>query len=300
MTHESVLLEEALQWLRPGPGKVLVDGTLGRGGHSRAWLERSVPDGQVVGFDRDPQAVLEAGRILEVYGDRAVNEKGNFTDIPEAIVKRRFRPADALLLDLGVSSPQLDEASRGFSFRLDGPLDMRMDPEQRPDAREIVNEASEEALRQILWTYGEERFARSIARRIAAERSKRRIESTKDLEEIIFHAVPRAARHGRIHPATRTFQALRIAVNGELEALQDFLPHALDCVKDGGRVAVISFHSLEDRLVKNAFRDLERLGLGKILTKKPVVAAEEELARNPRSRSAKLRVIEKGPKEASR
>ena len=293
MTHETVLLEEAIEWLNPGSGKVLVDGTLGLGGHAKRWLERSGPDGQVVGFDRDPQAAVEAGRILKDYGDRAVIIQDNYKNCKDRLTARNLRAVDAFLLDLGVSSVQLDSAQRGFSFRFDGPLDMRMDPtENTPNAETLVNEASEEELCEVFWKYGEERFARQIARRLVEARSKKRLTTTRDLENVIFHAVPGSARFGRIHPATRCFQALRIRVNRELESLESFLNDAPSLLKPGGRLAVISFHSLEDRIVKNTFKALEKEGRGKILTKKPVSPSEAEEARNARARSAKMRVFE--------
>lgn len=297
MTHESVLLEEALAWLNPGPGKVLVDGTLGLGGHARRWLEASAPDGQVVGFDRDPEALLEAGRVLQDHGSRAVTVHDDYRNAAKHLAGRRV---DALLLDLGVSSLQLDKPERGFSFRADGPLDMRMDPTRGTGAATLVNEASEEELCEIFWKYGEERFARRIARRLVEARARKRLESTRDLEGVIFHAVPRQARYGRIHPATRCFQALRIAVNSELESLESFLPEGVDMLKPYGRFVVITFHSLEDRIVKNAFKAFQKAGKGKVLTAKPVLPSEPEKEKNPRSRSAKLRVFERGEWEVLR
>lgn len=289
--HESVLLEEVCEWLGPAGGKLLLDGTLGLGGHAKRWLERSAPDGQVVGVDRDPQALMEARRVLAVHGDRALTLHGDFRDAWKSL-ERAGKKADAALLDLGVSSMQLDSPERGFSFRADGPLDMRMDPGQRLTAEKLVNEGSEKELQEILWSYGEERYTRQIVRRILEARSAGRIRTTKELENIVFHGVPRTYRYGRIHPATRTFQALRIAVNGELDALSEFLAGAPEHLKKGGRLAVISFHSLEDRRVKQAFREMEKEGRGKVLTKKPVVPGEAEMEKNPRSCSAKMRVWE--------
>jgi 16S rRNA (cytosine1402-N4)-methyltransferase len=297
LTHESVLLEEAIAWLKPGPGKVLVDGTLGLGGHAKRWLELSAPDGQVVGFDRDPQALLEAGRVLEDHGDRTVTIHADFREAAKRLAGRKF---DAVLLDLGVSSLQLDSPERGFSFRAEGPLDMRMDPTRGQSAAALVNEAGEKELCEIFWKFGEERFARQIARRLVEARAKKRLESTRDLENVIFHAVPRAARYGRIHPATRCFQALRIAVNGELESLEAFLQEGADMLKPGGRLAIITFHSLEDRIVKTAFRMFEKAMKGEVLTKKPVEPSKAETERNPRARSAKLRVFESGSWEVIR
>ena len=287
--HESVLLEEVVRWLQPGPGKVLLDATLGLGGHARRWLELSGPDGKVAGFDRDPQALLEARGVLAEFGNRALTAQSNFKDCWPVLEKWVGTKIDAILVDLGVSSMQLDDPGRGFSFRHEGPLDMRMDPAQKTSAETIVNEASEEELREILWKFGEERFARRIVSRICQERQARRIRTTKELESIIFHGVPKPYRYGRIHPATRTFQALRLAVNRELDALKDFLSEAPRHLKAGGRMAAISFHSLEDRLVKQSFRDAPN---ARVLTKKPLLPGEAEVERNPRARSAKMRVME--------
>ncbi len=290
--HESVLLEEVCHWLKPASGKTLLDGTLGLGGHAKCWLERSAPNGRVLGFDRDPEALKEARQILSDYGDRIQIFQGNFRDCWKMLENTGSPAFDAILLDLGVSSLQLDSASRGFSFKAEGPLDMRMDPTQSLTAEIIINERDEKSLQEILWNFGEERYARQIVRRILEARPRQRIRSTKELENIIFHGVPKKYRYGRIHPATRTFQALRIAVNGELDALDDFLSKVAKHLKTGGRLAVISFHSLEDRRVKQAFRAMEKEGRGKVLTKKPVSPSEAETERNPRSRSAKMRVWE--------
>ena len=290
--HESVLLEEAIEWLGPVSGKVLLDGTLGLGGHARRWLERSAPDGRVIGIDRDPEAILEARRVLGSFGGRAIAVQSNFKDCWGVLGISGHFKVDAILLDLGVSSLQLDSAERGFSFRYDGPLDMRMDLAQKLTAEMVVNESSEEELREVLWKYGEERFARRIVARISEARNTRRIRTTKELESIIFHAVPKPYRYGRIHAATRTFQALRLAVNGELKALRDFLAEATAHLNPGGRMAVISFHSLEDRLVKQSVREWRDNGRVRVLTKKPVGPSEDECSRNARSRSAKMRVME--------
>ncbi len=290
--HQSVLLEEVCDWLEPLGGKVLLDGTVGLGGHSGRWLEQSAPDGQVIGFDRDPEALAQARKILEMYGNRVLFFHGNFRDCWKTLESTGRSPVDAAMLDLGVSSLQLDSPERGFSFQAQGPLDMRMDPTQALTAETIVNEENEKSLQEILWNFGEERYARRIVQRILEARSRRRIRGTVELENIVFHGVPKTHRYGRIHPATRTFQALRIAVNGELDALDDFLLHATGHLKEGGRLAVISFHSLEDRRVKRAFRAMEKQGRGKVLTKKPVLPSQAEILRNPRSRSAKMRVWE--------
>jgi 16S rRNA (cytosine1402-N4)-methyltransferase len=207
--------------------------------------------------------------------------------------------AQGILLDLGVSSMQLDRPERGFSFRADGPLDMRMNAAQKLTAREIVNEWPRKEIEKIIFEYGEERFGRRIAERIERERSVRKIETTGQLASIVSAAVPASYRHGRIHPATRTFQALRIAVNGEIDSLREFLETAVDALEEGGRLVIISFHSLEDRMVKNAFREWQKGGKGRVLTKKPVTASETEIGANPRSRSAKLRAFERSAGTAS-
>ena len=289
--HVSVLLNEALEFLDLKPGKKIVDGTLGRAGHAVKILEKISPGGLLVGIDKDPEAVRKAGAVLSAYGSGAAVVKSDFRDIAGVLSDLRIKGVDGMLLDLGVSSPQLEEAARGFSFREDGPLDMRMDPDSSLTAATIVNEFSPEKLRQILWELGEERLARRIVERIVEAREVKPVRTTKELENIIFHAVPKAYRHGRIHPATRSFQGLRIAVNGELDALSQFLRESVDFLNEGARLVIISFHSLEDRIVKNAFRDMQRKEMGSVLTKKPVVPSESERLNNPRSSSAKLRAF---------
>ncbi len=283
----------------PRPSGVYVDGTLGLGGHAGLILERLGPDGKLVGFDKDAAALAEAGKALAVYGERVMLIHDDFKNLTHRFAGLGIGRADGVLLDLGVSSMQLDRAERGFSFRFDGPLDMRMDPSQELTAADIVNDWSREDLQQIIFEYGEERFGRRIAERIERERAGRRIETTGQLASIIASAVPGAYRHGRIHPATRTFQALRIAVNGEMESLRLFLDTALDALAEGGRLAIISFHSLEDRMVKTVFREWQKEEKGTALTKKPMIATDAEISANPRSRSAKLRVFERTKGEAS-
>ena len=290
--HASVLLPEVVQWLDPKPGAVMVDGTLGACGHALRLLEKIGPEGRLIGFDKDPQAVKEAQKILKDFGGRVMIFHDNFKNIPSRLAGLNVK-ADGILLDLGVSSPQLDQADRGFSFKTAGPLDMRMNSEDTFTAKEIVNRYPEEKLADIFWKYGEERYSRRIAQRIVETRRSRSIDTTKDLESIIWQAVPSPARHGRIHPATRTFQALRIEVNQEIQTLESFLSSFLDVLKVDGKVVIISFHSLEDRLVKNFFRDYNRQGQGITLTKKPVVSSPQEIDINPRSRSAKLRAFQK-------
>ena len=291
--HKSVLLKEVLEWLAPAPGMIVVDGTLGAGGHAEAVLERILPGGLLIGFDKDPEALARAKEVLSRFGDRTMILHEDFRNVAKRLKTLQKEKAQGVLLDLGVSSMQLDTPERGFSFKQNGPLDMRMNPEESLTAREIVNRFSEKDLLKILWNYGEERFARRIVERIARERSQRPIETTGELEAIVFQAAPKAYRYGRIHPATRTFQALRIAVNREREALEEFLSSVLEILDTKGRLVIISFHSLEDRAVKTAFRKFEKEKRGRVLTKKPVVPNDAEVADNPRARSAKLRAFEK-------
>ncbi|PIU40043.1 MAG: 16S rRNA (cytosine(1402)-N(4))-methyltransferase [Candidatus Omnitrophica bacterium CG07_land_8_20_14_0_80_50_8] len=290
--HASVLLEEALGWLDPKPGSVLVDGTLGCCGHALSLLKRIGPEGHLIGFDIDPEAVREAKRILKDFGEHVMIFQENFKNITSRLDALHVK-ANGVLLDLGVSSPQFDQAQRGFSFSKDGPLDMRMDPQEPLTAREIVNRYPERELADIFWKYGEERYSRRIAKRIVETRGRVKINTTSELESIVWQAVPVAARHGRIHPATKVFQALRIEVNQEIESLDGFLSSVLDRLETSGRVVIISFHSLEDRLVKRAFREYARQNKGVTLTKKPVVPQNREIEENPRSRSAKLRAFQK-------
>ena len=294
-SHQSVLLNEVLEWLRPERAELIVDGTLGAGGHAEALLEKMPTDGKLLGLDRDAEALVIAERRLEKFGKRVMLLNENYRNLVEIITEKSKRQANAVLLDLGVSSMQLDNADRGFSFQKNAPLDMRMDRASAISAKTLLNQASEKELLDILWTYGEERFARRIVSRIMDRRSRKKIETTADLADIISSSVPASYRHGRIHPATRTFQALRIAVNEEMGSLKDFLKSMMDALVPGGRVAIISFHSLEDRLVKNAFRELGSEEKATVLTKKPLTAAEDEIVANPRARSAKMRVLEKNP-----
>lgn len=311
-THVPVLLQEVLAGLQPQPGGTYIDGTVGAGGHAAAILQASAPDGRLLGLDRDPEALRTARAALANFGDRAVLEQGSYVAMAEAA--QRFMPAggsgpavDGILLDLGLSSLQLDDPARGFAFQHEGPLDMRFDPNAALTAAEIVNTWPLAELAQIIWEYGEDRNSRRIAQAIGRARP---LQTTRDLAEVIERAA--GGRRERIHPATRTFQALRLAVNGELEAVEQVLPIAMGLLKPGGRVAVISFHSLEDRLVKDYFRraargpadDPRRPQPARFVpslievTRKPVTASAEEIARNPRARSAKLRVAEKLPEVA--
>lgn len=304
--HVSVLLREALDLLGPRPGGRYIDGTLGGGGHSEAILLASAPDGQVLGLDRDDQAIAAARQRLHEFGARLITRQASFADVRDVLDEIGWDKVDGIILDLGVSSWQIDAPERGFSFRLGGPLDMRMDRRQALDARGLVNGATEEELARIFRDYGEEPQARRIAARIAAERKLRPIESTDELARLVEGA--KGGRRRDHHPATQVFQALRIAVNRELDQLEKFLADGFALLRPGGHMAIIAFHSLEDRLVKNAFRKWSQACLCppralvcqcgwsakvKLLTKRPMVPSETETSANPRARSAKLRAIER-------
>jgi 16S rRNA (cytosine1402-N4)-methyltransferase len=285
--HRPVLLEEALALLAVRPGGLYVDGTLGLGGHAAAILERSAPEGRVIGLDRDRSALARAGEALARFGDRARLEHGDFREIPRHL---SGRPSDGILLDLGISSLQLDDPARGFGFKQDGPLDMRMDQGAGESAAELVDRLPETELADLLYRFGEERASRRIARAIVAARRKGPIETTGALAEVVRRSGVRPSHPGH-HVATRTFQALRIAVNQELFGLGEALRALAACLAAGGRLAVISFHSLEDREVKHAFRALAAEGGFTVLTRKPVRPGPAELAANRRARSAKLRAV---------
>jgi 16S rRNA (cytosine1402-N4)-methyltransferase len=291
--HIPVLLQETIEGLALMPGENAVDCTVGAGGHAEAILERTSPDGRLLGLDLDEAALDAARRNLARFGSRAMLVRGNYRDVGRVLPDHAFGPVHAALLDLGFSSLEIDDPARGFSFRADGPLDMRYDREQELSAAEIVNRWSEEDLAGILWEYGEERLARRIAAGIAKARRDARIVGTLQLVDVIAKNVPAAYRHGKLHFATRTFQALRIATNDELGNLSAALPVLLDALAPGGRLAVISFHSLEDRIVKRFM--VEEAGKGNLepKTKRPIVGGDEEIEKNPRARSAKLRVAVK-------
>lgn len=285
--HVPVMAQEVLDFLQPAAGKKLVDGTLGGGGHARLLAQAIAPGGLVIALDRDPVAVERAEAELRELPVRALHV--NYSDLPEVLEDLEIAGVDGILLDLGLSSDQLADAERGFSFQSDGPLDLRFDPTRGEPAWRLVQRLSAEHLANLIYQYGEERFSRRIARRIVEERRSRTLESAAELARVVRSAVPRS-RDERIDPATRTFQALRIAVNEELKWVEVALRRLPDCLKPGGRLAIISFHSLEDRLVKEAFRNDTRLN---VLTKRPLRPGEEEVANNPRARSAKLRVAER-------
>lgn len=306
--HKPVMLHEVIDNLKIRPEGTYVDGTIGGGGHSCEIAGRLSGEGRLFGFDQDAAAVEAATKRLEPYKDRVSIIRSNYSEMRERLSELGVTSADGILLDLGVSSYQLDDAERGFTYRTDAPLDMRMDQRQSLSAREVVNEYSESELTRIIREYGEERFARNIAKHIASERDKKPIETTGELISIIKAAIPAKAREGGGHPAKRTFQAIRIEVNRELEVLQNSLEGMIDLLDDGGRICVITFHSLEDRIVKDTFRKCEnpcicppsfpvcvcgRKSKGMVITRKPIIPSEEETEENPRSKSAKLRVFER-------
>ncbi len=296
---------ERLLWRRDG---VYVDATVGGGGHARLLLEHAGPEARLVAIDQDPRALKAARKALSDRAAQVVFIHSNFVHLQRVLLERELVPVDGILFDLGVSSPQLDVAERGFSYRHDAPLDMRMDPTAEVTAADLIATLSEDELTKILLEYGEERWAKRIAKFIVEERRHRPITTTGHLVEIVKAAIPAGARRVGPHPARRTFQALRIAVNRELEVLEKALVDAVNVLRPGGRVAVISFHSLEDRIVKNIFGQLAtgcncppdlpvcicgKQAELKILTRRPIVPTEREIAANPRARSAKLRVAEK-------
>lgn len=286
--HVPVLLDRVVGFLAPRAGQTLVDGTLGGGGHTRALANAVGPEGLVIAMDRDPAAINAAEQNLHGLPVKLVHS--NFCDLPEVLKQLEVEAVDGIVLDLGLSSDQLADRERGFSFSAEGPLDLRFNPMSGEPAKRLVNRLSAEHLQQLISSFGEERYSRRIAEAIVRQRHDHPIETSAELAELIRRNVPRPPGGERIDPATRTFQALRIAVNDELKSLEIALRRLPDCLKPGGRMAVISFHSLEDRRVKEAFRGNPRL---KVLTSKPVCADDQELADNPRSRSAKLRVAER-------
>lgn len=301
-THIPVLYDEVLQLLRPRPGGRYVDGTVGAGGHSAGILQASAPDGRVLAFDRDPEAIAYARQRLAKYGDRVIFVQASYTEMGRLASAHGFDPVDGILLDLGLSSRQLEDGDRGFSFMREGPLDMRFDPTQGETAADLVNTLDEAELADIFWRYGEVQQSRKVARAVVENRP---IETTLQLADLIARQVK---RRGRIHPATQIFQALRIAVNRELEAVEAGVQAAIPLLAPGGRLAVISFHSLEDRFVKHYFRGLSQdcicppeqpvctcnaQATVRLITRKAVKASAEEVEANPRSRSARLRVVEK-------
>ena len=291
--HQPVLLNEALDHLDLKPGYTVLDATVGGAGHAGEILKRILPGGRLIGIDADRAAIdIARGNLKEFEGSFKLF-KGNFRHLDEFLAAERAAGLDAALFDLGISSYQIDDGTRGFSIRFDAKLDMRMDTGLTITARDLVNKLREEELADIIFKFGEERYSRRIARSIAEERARKPIETTGELAAIIKRAVGRKYGKSRIDPATRTFQALRIAVNEELSAISDGIGKAVRILKTGGRICVISFHSLEDRIVKNMFRDYSRDKVLRVLTRKPIRPAIEETIVNPRSRSAKMRAAER-------
>ena len=305
--HVSVLLEECIEGLDIKPAGTYVDGTLGGAGHSRE-IVKKLTTGHHIGIDRDPVALKAAGERLDPYKDRVTLVHSNFCEIKQVLADLGIEGVDGILLDLGVSSPQLDDGSRGFSYMADAPLDMRMNGEDTLTAHDVVNTWSQEELKRILFDYGEERYAPRIAAAICRRREEKPIETTLELVDVIRGAMPPAALREKQHPAKRSFQAIRIAVNDELGSVEKVMRDAIPCLNPGGRLAVITFHSLEDRIVKNAMAAASKgctcppsfpvcvcgkKPQVKLITRKPIVSGDEELERNPRARSAKLRICEK-------
>jgi 16S rRNA (cytosine1402-N4)-methyltransferase len=306
--HVSVMAEEVLHYLEPRRGGIYLDGTLGGGGHARLILEATFPDGILVGLDHDAEALEAAGSSLAEFGDRVMLRHGNFAEMASHLDALGVAMLDGVVLDLGVSSYQLDSPDRGFSFREEGPLDMRMNPSAGRSAASVIAEADADHLKRIFREFGEERWAGRIAQEIVAVRERQPIKTTLQLAELVSRVVPGGKGPQRIHPATRVFQALRIYVNGELDSLQAGLEAARQRLKVGGRLVVISFHSLEDRIVKQAFRALStgcicpprlpvcacgQKPVARLLTRKGVTATDAEVEHNPRARSAVLRAMEK-------
>jgi 16S rRNA (cytosine1402-N4)-methyltransferase len=307
-SHRSVLLDECIDGLNIKPDGIYVDGTAGGGGHSLEIVKRLTDGGRLIAIDRDEAAIMAASERLRDYSDRVTFVRNNFSSVKEVCLELGIQRIDGILMDLGVSSYQLDTPERGFTHNVDAPLDMRMDRRNELDAYTVVNTYTAEQLKKIIYDYGEERFAPKIASAIVRAREKANIETTGQLVDIIKSAMPPAAKEGGHHPAKRTFQAIRIEVNGELDAIEPAIRNATDILAPGGRIAIITFHSLEDRIVKQTYADLGsgcncpkslpicvcgRKPVVSVLTRKPILPSDAELEENPRSRSAKLRVAEK-------
>ena len=306
--HTSVLLRETVDGLNVRPDGIYVDATLGGGGHAFEVCSRLNDKGRFIGIDQDVDAIEAAGKRLEGFGEKVTIIRSNYRDMKPQLHKIGIDKVDGIVIDLGVSSYQLDTADRGFSYRVDAPLDMRMDQRQKMTAKDIINGYSESELYRVIRDYGEDRFAKNIAKHIVAEREKAPIETTGQLNEIIRHAIPMKIRKMSGHPSKRTFQAIRIELNHELDVLKDSLDEMIDMLNPGGRICIITFHSLEDRIVKSAFRKNEnpctcpshfpvcvcgKVSKGKVVTRKPILPTVEEMESNSRSKSAKLRIFER-------
>lgn len=306
--HQSVLLEETIRNLRVKPDGIYVDGTLGGGGHSYEVCQRLSAKGSLIGIDQDADAIKAAGQRLQEFEDRITIIRSNYCSMKKELQKIGITSVDGIILDLGVSSYQLDNSQRGFTYREDVPLDMRMDQRNPRTAKDIVNTYSESELYRVIRDYGEDKFAKNIAKHICLARQKKEIETTGELTEIIKHAIPMKIRAAGGHPAKKTFQAIRIELNRELDVLRDSLDDMIDLLNDGGRICIITFHSLEDRIVKTIYRKNENpctcppgfpvcvcgnKSKGKVITRKPILPGAEEMEQNPRSKSAKLRVFER-------
>ena len=306
--HVSVLLQETVDGLNVKPDGIYVDGTLGGGGHSYEVCTRLGAKGSIIGIDQDEAAIEAASIRLKDFGEKVTIVRSNYCDMKSRLHELGIDKVDGIMLDLGVSSYQLDTADRGFSYRDDAPLDMRMDQRSEMTARDIVNDYSEMDLYRVIRDYGEDKFAKNIARHIVQERAKRPIETTGELTEVIRHAIPMKFQKKTGHPAKRTFQAIRIELNRELDVLRDSLDDMIDMLNPGGRLCIITFHSLEDRIVKSAFKKNEnpctcpsdfpvcvcgKVSKGRVITRKPILPSEEEMEVNSRSKSAKLRIFER-------
>jgi 16S rRNA (cytosine1402-N4)-methyltransferase len=293
--HIPVMLKEALDYLNLCPGKIIVDATIGTGGHSKAILERIVPKGKLIGIDRDQESLAVARERLSEYANSCEFVHGNFAEIDNILASLNIQKVDGVLFDLGISSFQLEDPHRGFSFQNEGPLDMRLDRDSYISAYDLVNNLNEDEISDLLWTFGQERWHNRIAHLLVEEREKHPIATTRELANIVEKAIPSRYRHRyyRIHPATRTFQAVRIAVNRELETLETAINKAIAILEKEARICVISFHSLEDRVVKHTFRNAAASGLIEIITPKPLTPIRSEIGENPSSRSSKFRVAQK-------
>jgi len=291
--HTPVMVEEVLEYLNPRPGQVIVDATIGTAGHSERILECIRPAGRLIGIDRDEDSLAVARERLRKYADSCEFVYGNFMDIADILKRLNIKKADGIIFDLGISSFQLDDPQRGFSFQYEGPLDMRLDRNSYISAYDLVNNLNEDEISDLLWFFGQERWHNRIARSLVRERQHHPIATTSELSQIVVSAIPHRYRHYRIHPATRTFQAVRIAVNRELETLKVAIERAVEVLAKKARMCVISFHSLEDRIAKHSFREFSSRGEITIITPKPLVPSLSEVEMNPSSRSAKMRVAER-------